>query len=151
MTSTRNSKLSLGIQLSLGQDGVLCVREIRTINTLTSKDDDGVLITGSTFGSDQIVIVVLLKKMRPLYPLRFLLKVYSAIDDYFFITDHVKLFDVKFAHSQRSVSVIQRLVVWRHAIVDNICLPLCIKEQRRIYPIDLGNPDGIGPRTGRRW
>ena len=47
------------------------------------------------------------------------------------------------------MSVVERFVVGRDAVVDEVCFSVIVKKQRWIYPVDLRQPCRVRPWTRR--
>ena len=120
------------------------------IGGLAAEHDLGMLVRRAALGADQKILTVVLEDVRRLDPDRLLREVDAAVHDHRARPDHLFRGDVELLHPDRAVAFVQRLAD-RRTVVHDVRLAVVVEEQRRIiaiFPVDLGKPDRIRPRTG---
>ncbi|MCG3119824.1 MAG: hypothetical protein ALAOOOJD_02357 [bacterium] len=132
--------------MPLRENRILFVGNVGAGDIFAAEYDFGMLITGAAFGSDQIIEAVLLKNMRRFDPYRLFAEIDAAIDEQHFIANHFQIGDIKLIHSNGTMAIVQRLVIRRNAVVNDIGFTIFIKKHRRIDAVDLRYPNRIRPR-----
>src|SRR5690554_2464072 len=150
MPGAGDGPFPVGIEVHLGEDGIVLPGIIGTLNGFAAKYDLTVVHTGAALGSRQVVPTVDLVNVRTLDPNGLLTDVHATVNqDKRFLALHFAGLQIELEHPNGPMSFVQRRIVWRLAVVHHINLSVLVKKQGRIEARDFGEKDGIGPRTCR--
>ena len=129
MPRGRDGVFSFWIELALSEDWILLVREIRTVHACALEDNLRVLVGGPPFGTNQIIHSAFLEDVRPLDPDRFLRDVRSPVDEYPFLSGYFETLGIEITHPNRPVSIIERFIFGRIAVIDEVRLAVVVKKE----------------------
>ena len=87
--------------------------------------------------------------MRTFYPNWFVCRLSSFVYKNLTRTDRLICFHIKLLYAYSTVSAIFRFIIRSLIIINNICLTIFIKKERRINTSDLRQHDGFRPFTKR--
>src|SRR5690554_3137119 len=150
MPGAGDGPFPVGIEVHLGEDGIVLPGFIGTLNGFAAKYDLTVVHTGAALGSRQVVPTVDLVNVRSLDPYGLLTQIHPAINqDNWFFSLHFPGRQIELEHPNGPVPLVKRTVVGRLAVVNQIHLPVLVKKQGGINARNLGKKDGIGPRSRR--
>ena len=106
------------------------------------------IFCGPSFGSNQIVPVIFLKKMRSLNPNGLFPNVNTSVNNNFSGANQFHTVGIKRLYPNGSVSVIKRFI-GRRTIINNIGIAIIIEKYGGINSVNFGQPDRIRPGAGR--
>src|SRR5690554_126425 len=150
MAGAGDGPFPVGIEVHLGEDGIVLPGFIGTLNGFATKYDLTVVHTGAALGSRQVVQTVDLVNMGSLNPNGLLTDVHATVNqDKRFLALHFAGLQIELEHPNGPMSFVQRRIVWRLAVVNQIHLSVLVKKQGGIDARDFGEENGIGPRTRR--
>src|SRR5690554_2137427 len=148
MPGAGDGPFPVGIEVHLGEDGIVLPGFIGTLNGFAAKYDLAVVHTGAALGSRQVVPTVDLVNVRTLDPNGLLTDVHATVNqDKRFLALHFAGLQIELEHPNGPMSFVQRRIVWRLAVVHHINLSVLVKKQGGIDARDFGEENGIGPRT----
>ena len=136
----------VGVHTPLSKNGIVRIGEIGATQFLRSQHDLGVIDAGAAFRRSQIIIAILAENMRAFDPHRLFADVDAAVDQLGARADHLTGAPVIFLNPDGAMPVIAGRFIGR-AVVDDIGL-VALPINGRVDPFK-GQPDGVGPGTGR--
>ena len=126
------------IQVSLAQDRIIGSRNKGTFRAVTHKDYFTMPISGTAFGTHQIVASILLIDMRSFNPDRFLGQIHTTIHNNLIRTgNHLIVFHIILPDFNHTVSVIEFFTTLRSVIMNHIRLAVIIKEDRGVDTVKI--------------
>ena len=147
MAGSRDRIGAIVRQTVLREDGVVGIGHERAEGTVRAIDLLLVVVTGAATSRTQEVVAVDLVDVRAFDVVSVERLLVSAIDQQHVLGQRRESLGIHFHHPDRGV---RRVTLGRRfGVVDDVHAPIVVEEERRIDALDMRQPDGIAPVTGR--